>query len=110
MLDDSIYMETIVGDSSRGRLESGLMGKLFGARKRLITGESLFMATCMLAATKGVSIGVGFFGGFIMQKLEGDGMAFVYASRYYVLISDVGYYRNVGGVKTLAVKVSSSLL
>src|SRR5699024_10638647 len=106
---------------------SGLMGKLLGAGKRVITGGSLFMTTftnegtgkkhvsfaspypgkimpmdlseldgkiicqkdAFLAAAKGVSVGVefqkkvgtGFFGGegFIMQKLEGDGMAFVHA-------------------------------
>ncbi len=126
MMDDSIKMETIFGDGSKSN-GGGLMGKLMGAGKRLITGESLFMTTftnegsgkrhvyfaspypgkiipmdlselggkiicqkdAFLAAAKGVSvgvefqrkIGVGFFGGegFIMQKLEGDGMAFVHA-------------------------------
>ena len=105
----------------------GFMGKLMGAGKRLLTGESLFMTTftnvgsgkkhvsfaspypgkiipmdlsqyngkiicqkdAFLAAAKGVSVGIefqrklgaGFFGGegFIMQKLEGDGLAFVHA-------------------------------
>ena len=126
MMEDGIEMETIFGDGS-GNSGSGLMGKLMGAGKRLITGESLFMTTftntgsgkkhasfaapypgkiipmdlsqlngkiicqkdAFLAAAKGVSVGVefqrklgvGFFGGegFIMQKLEGDGMAFVHA-------------------------------
>ncbi|PLT33724.1 TIGR00266 family protein [Bacillus sp. V5-8f] len=125
MMEDGIHMETIFGDGSGGG--GGIMGKLFGAGKRLITGESLFMTTftnqgqgkkhvsfaspypgkivpmdlselggkiicqkdAFLAAAKGVSVGVefqrkigaGFFGGegFIMQKLEGDGMAFVHA-------------------------------
>lgn len=125
MMEDGIQMETIFGDgSNQGR---GLMGKLFGAGRRLLTGESLFMTVftntrpgknhvffaapypgkiipvdlsrvggklicqkdAFLCAAKGVSIGVefqrkmgvGFFGGegFIMQKLEGDGMAFVHA-------------------------------
>lgn len=125
MMEDDISMETIFGDgSSQG---SGLMGKLFNAGKRMLTGESLFMTTftndgsgkkhvsfaspypgkiipmdlseydgkvvcqkdAFLAAAKGVSVGIelqrklgtGFFGGegFIMQKLEGDGMAFVHA-------------------------------
>jgi uncharacterized protein (TIGR00266 family) len=124
MMQDGIHMETIFGD---GTESSGLMGKLFSAGKRVLTGESLFMTTftnnevgkkqvsfaspypgkiipmdlseyggkiicqkdSFLAAAKGVSvgiefqrkIGVGFFGGegFIMQKLEGDGMAFVHA-------------------------------
>lgn len=120
-------METIFGDGSKGSAGGGVMGKLMGAGKRLITGESLFMTTftnsgsgkrlvyfaspypgkiipmdlskmggkvicqkdAFLAAAKGVSVGVefqrklgvGFFGGegFIMQKLEGDGIAFVHA-------------------------------
>ncbi|MFJ8257438.1 TIGR00266 family protein [Peribacillus asahii] len=125
MMDGNIKMETVFGDGSAG--SSGIMGKLFGAGKRILTGESLFMTTftnegagkshvsfaspypgkiipmdlselggkiicqkdSFLAAAKGVSIGIefqrklgaGFFGGegFIMQKLEGDGMAFVHA-------------------------------
>ncbi|TFB21801.1 TIGR00266 family protein [Filobacillus milosensis] len=125
MMDDQIQMETIFGDGSAN--QGGFMGKLLGAGKRVITGESLFMTTftnvgtgkkhvsfaspypgkivpmdlseldgklicqkdAFLAAAKGVSVGIdfqkkigaGFFGGegFIMQKLEGDGMAFVHA-------------------------------
>lgn len=125
MMEDSIHMETVFGDGS-GQA-NGVMGKLFSAGKRMLTGESLFMTTftnqgsekrhvsfaspypgkivpmdlselggkiicqkdAFLAAAKGVSVGVefqrkigaGFFGGegFIMQKLEGDGMAFVHA-------------------------------
>lgn len=126
MMEDNIRMETVFGDGS-GNSGGGIMGKLMGAGKRLITGESLFMTTftnegmgkrrvyfaspypgkiipmdlsqmggkiicqkdAFLAAAKGVSVGVefrrklgtGFFGGegFIMQKLEGDGMAFIHA-------------------------------
>ena len=126
MMEDDIHMETIFGDGS-GSSSSGLMGKLFSAGKRVITGESLFMTAftnqghgkkhvsfaspypgkiipmdlsemggkiicqkdAFLAAAKGVSVGIefqrkigaGFFGGegFIMQKLEGDGLAFVHA-------------------------------
>ncbi|WP_040036431.1 TIGR00266 family protein [Bacillus thermotolerans] len=125
MMEDGIVMETVFGDGSNQG--SGLMGKLLGAGKRVLTGESLFMTTftnegqgkkhvsfaspypgkivpmdlsmlngkiicqkdAFLAAAKGVSVGIelqrklgtGFFGGegFIMQKLEGDGMAFVHA-------------------------------
>ncbi|AIF42260.1 TIGR00266 family protein [Virgibacillus sp. SK37] len=126
MMDDQIRMETIFGDGSSSN-QGGLMGKLIGAGKRVLTGESLFMTAftnegvgkrhvsfaspypgkiipmdlseisgklicqkdAFLAAAKGVSVGIefqrklgtGFFGGegFIMQKLEGDGMAFVHA-------------------------------
>ena len=107
--------------------EGGFFGKLLGAGKRLVTGESLFTTVytnqasgkqrvafaapyagkilpmnlrelggtllcqkdAFLCAARGVSLGIafqqklstGFFGGegFIMQKLEGDGMAFVHA-------------------------------
>jgi uncharacterized protein (TIGR00266 family) len=123
-MDDGIEMETIFGD---GTEQQGLMGKLFGAGKRVLTGESLFMTVfanqgqgkrrvafgapypgkilpirladvggeliaqkdSFLAAAKGVTIGIAFqkrigaglFGGegFIMQRLQGDGMAFVHA-------------------------------
>ena len=43
MMDDGVQMETLFGDGS-GR-EGGLMGKLFSAGKRLLTGENLFMTT-----------------------------------------------------------------
>ena len=125
MMEDGIKMDTIFGDGSDKN--KGVMGKIFGAGKRLLTGESLFMTAfynqvngkkkvsfaspypgkiipidltnygekficqkdAFLCAAKGVSIGIefsrklgrGLFGGegFIMQKLEGDGMAFVHA-------------------------------
>jgi uncharacterized protein (TIGR00266 family) len=123
--DPAIEMTTVFGDGS-GQ-SGGFMGKLVGAGKRLLTGESLFTTVfthtgtgkahvafaspypgtilaldldhyggrlicqkdAFLAAAKGVSIGIAFqkrvmtglFGGegFIMQKLEGDGMVFVHA-------------------------------
>ncbi|KIL40183.1 hypothetical protein SD70_15285 [Gordoniibacillus kamchatkensis] len=125
MMDQGIGMETIFGDGSAA--SQGFMGKLLGAGRRLLTGESLFMTVftnrghgkqsvsfaapypgkilpmdlsqlggklvcqkdSFLCAAKGVSIGiefqrklgVGFFGGegFIMEKIEGDGLAFVHA-------------------------------
>ncbi|MCB0439285.1 MAG: TIGR00266 family protein [Mangrovimonas sp.] len=125
MMDDNIKMESIFGDGSKQ--DSSFMGKILGAGKRILTGESLFMTAfynvgigkknvsfaspypgkivpldlteyggkficqkdAFLCAAKGVSIGIefskrlgrGLFGGegFIMQKLEGDGMAFVHA-------------------------------
>src|SRR5919107_4692928 len=40
-MDDGIEMETIFGDGSQQN--SGFLGSLLGAGKRLITGESLFM-------------------------------------------------------------------
>lgn len=128
-MENGIKMETIFGDGS-GAGGSGLMGKLFSAGKRLLTGESLFMTAytntldgkghvtfaspypgkiipvdlskvggrvicqkdAFLCAAKGVSVGIefqkrlgtGIFGGegFIMEKLEGDGMAFMHAGGY----------------------------
>ena len=125
-MDPGITMDSVFGDGS-AQQGGGFFGKLLGAGKRLITGESLFttvytnqaatkqrvgfaapypgkilpmnlrqlggMLICQkdafLCAARGVSLGihfqqklsVGFFGGegFIMQKLEGDGLAFVHA-------------------------------
>jgi uncharacterized protein (TIGR00266 family) len=124
-MDDGVEMETVFGDGSQQ--QSGFMGALMGAGKRLLTGESLFMTVFLnrsgqkrkvafgapypgkilpmhlrdlggeliaqkdsfLAAAKGVSVGIAFqrklgaglFGGegFIMQRLQGDGWAFIHA-------------------------------
>ena len=43
MMDNSISMETIFGDGSSKSNGGGFIGKLGGATKRVITGESLFM-------------------------------------------------------------------
>ena len=125
-MDAGIRMDTVFGDAS-GQGGGGLFGKLLGAGKRLVTGESLFTTVytnqgsgkrrvafaapypgkilamdlrqlggtlvcqkdAFLCAARGVSLGiwfqqrlsVGFFGGegFIMQRLDGDGLAFVHA-------------------------------
>jgi len=125
MMDDQIKMNTIFGDGSNQ--EKGILGKIFSAGKRILTGESLFMTVftndglgkkqisfaspypgkiipidltefggkficqkdAFLCAAKGVSIGIefskklgrGLFGGegFIMQKMEGDGLGFIHA-------------------------------
>jgi uncharacterized protein (TIGR00266 family) len=124
-MEDGIQMDTVFGDGSAQH--SGVFGKLLGAGKRLVTGESLFTTVyvnkgggkrkvafaapytgriipfdlakyggtmicqkdAFLCAAKGVALGiafqkklgVGFFGGegFIMQKLEGDGLAFAHS-------------------------------
>lgn len=124
-MDAGIAMDTVFGDGSAQT--GGLFGKLLGAGKRLVTGESLFTTVytnqsagkkrvafaapypgkilpmnlrdlggtlicqkdAFLCAARGVALGiyfqqklsVGFFGGegFIMQKLEGEGLAFVHA-------------------------------
>jgi uncharacterized protein (TIGR00266 family) len=124
-MEDGIEMETIFGDGSQQ--QSGFLGALMGAGKRLLTGESLFMTVfwnrgagkkhvafgapypgkiipihlseiggellaqkdAFLCAAKGVSLGIAFtkrfgaglFGGegFILQRLQGDGLAFVHA-------------------------------
>lgn len=122
-MTEGVRFETRMGDGST----SGLLGKLWGAGKRLLTGESLFMThfsnagkaqarvafaapypgtvvpidlaqvggrlicqkDAFLCAAHGTRIGIrfnkrigaGFFGGegFILQQLEGDGLAFVHA-------------------------------
>ena len=38
-----IHMDTVFGDGSRQHEQAGLLGRLAGAGKRLLTGESLFM-------------------------------------------------------------------
>jgi len=125
-MDNGISFETKMGDGSE--LNESLLGKVFGAGKRVITGESIFMThftntsyskkkiafaapypgkivslelselphnqfTCQkgafLCAALGTKIditfnkrfGSGLFGGegFILQKLSGDGRAFVHA-------------------------------
>ena len=124
-MEDGIVFEAKMGDGSDAN--EGLVGKLFGAAKRVITGESLFLThftngssdkkrvafaapypgsiipldlskldgeficqkdafLCAALGTKvGISfskkIGTGLFGGegFILEHLEGDGMAFVHA-------------------------------
>lgn len=43
MMDDDIELQTIFGDGS-GQ-DKGILGKLFSAGKRVLTGESLFMTT-----------------------------------------------------------------
>ena len=125
MMQDGIDMDTIFGDGSAQ--QGGVLSKLLGAGKRLVTGESLFTTVfhnearakrrvafaapypgkiiavklndvggvlicqkdSFLCAARGVSLGIAFqrklgaglFGGegFIMQKLEGEGMVFVHA-------------------------------
>jgi len=124
-MEEDIAFETKMGDGSNP--DEGLMGKLFSAGKRVITGESIFTThfsnrgsrkrrvafsapypgnivplnmaelgekvicqkDAFLCAALGTRvsisfnrrIGAGFFGGegFILQKLEGDGMAFIQA-------------------------------
>jgi uncharacterized protein (AIM24 family) len=124
-MDAGVQMDTVFGDGSAS--QGGFLGKLLGAGKRLVTGESLFTTVytnptpakqrvafaapypgkiipldlrqlggtlicqkdAFLCAARGVSLGiyfqrklgVGFFGGegFIMQRLDGDGLAFVHA-------------------------------
>jgi uncharacterized protein (AIM24 family) len=41
MMEEQIKMNTILGDGSNQ--EKGLLGKIFSAGKRILTGESLFM-------------------------------------------------------------------
>ena len=124
-MDDGITFEAKMGDGSKP--DDGIFGKLLGAGKRVLTGESIFIThftntgagkkrvafaapypgkiipvdmskimdellcqkDAFLCAALGTEIGIaftkrlgtGFFGGegFILQRLRGDGMAFVQA-------------------------------
>jgi len=42
-MKDGIQMQTIFGDGSKCSETDGMLGKMFSAGKRLLTGESLFM-------------------------------------------------------------------
>jgi uncharacterized protein (TIGR00266 family) len=69
-------------------------GKIIALDLSLLGGKIIAQKDAFLCAAKGVTIGIefqrklgtGLFGGegFIMQKLEGDGMAFVHAGGYVV--------------------------
>jgi len=69
-------------------------GKIIPLDLQLLNGKVIAQKDAFLCAAKGVSIGIefqrrlgtGIFGGegFIMQKLEGDGMCFVHAGGYVV--------------------------
>ena len=124
-MEEDISFEARMGDGSEAN--QGILGKLMGVGKRLLTGESLFMThftnqgalkrhvafaapypgkivpvdlahlggdlicqkDAFLCAAKGTAVsiafnqklGAGFFGGegFILQKLKGDGLAFLHA-------------------------------
>lgn len=124
-MSQGIAMQTVFGDPARE--QQGVLGKLFEAGKRMVTGESLFLTTfgatgrqreqvafaapypgkivplhlhelggeilcqksAFLCAARGVQIdiafqkrfAVGLFGGegFILQRIKGDGIAFVHA-------------------------------
>ncbi len=123
-MDDGITFEAKMGDGSSP--DEGVFGKLLGAGKRVLTGESIFMThftnsgsgkkqvafaapypgkiipidmakirgelycqkDAFLCAALGTRmdiaftkrLGAGFFGGegFILQRLQGDGMAFIH--------------------------------
>jgi len=124
-MDDGISFEAKMGDGSQA--DNGMLGKLMGAGKRALSGESIFMThftnsgsgkkrvsfaapypgkivpinlskvggeilcqkDAFLCAALGTQVsiafnkrfGAGFFGGegFILQRLRGDGLAFVHA-------------------------------
>lgn len=124
-MEDGIDFQARMGDGTE--MDKGLLGKVFGAGKRMLTGESLFMThftnqgsgkkrvafaapypgriipldlseiggrlicqkDAFLCAAYGTKVtitfnrkfGAGLFGGegFILQKLEGNGLAFVHA-------------------------------
>jgi uncharacterized protein (AIM24 family) len=78
-MDEGIAMETIFGDGSQQN--SGFMGALLGAGKRLITGESLFMTVFLNqgAGKKKVAFGAPYPGKIIpvhLAELGGEGLFF----------------------------------
>jgi uncharacterized protein (TIGR00266 family) len=69
-MDDGIAMETIFGDGSRQN--TGIMGALLGAGKRLLTGESLFMTVFQNQGTgkKRVAFGAPYPGKIVPVRLS----------------------------------------
>ena len=69
-MDDGIAMETIFGDGSQQN--SGFIGSLLGAGKRLLTGESLFMTVFKNEGSgkRKVAFGAPFPGKIIPVKLS----------------------------------------
>jgi|SRR5690554_3864326 len=130
---ESLFMTTFTNTGMGKRhvyFASPYPGKIIPMDLSELNGKIICQKDAFLAAAKGVSVGVefqrkiaaGFFGGegFIMQKLEGDGMAFVHAGGaihkkelqpgevlrvdtgcFVAMTSDVEYnIEAVGGVKT----------
>ncbi len=55
--DGSVTMDTVFGDGSEKARDSGIFGKLAGAGKRLITGESLFTTVFTHAGSDKARVG-----------------------------------------------------
>jgi uncharacterized protein (TIGR00266 family) len=92
---ESLFMTafTNIGNSKkRVSFAAPYTGKIIPLDLSLLNGKIIAQKDAFLCAAKGVSVGIhfqrrlgtGIFGGegFIMQKLEGDGMAFVHAGGY----------------------------
>lgn len=89
---ESLFMTTFTNEGigkKRVSFAAPYPGKIIPMDLSMLNGRIICQKDAFLAAAKGVSIGiefqrkigVGFFGGegFIMQKLEGDGLVFVHA-------------------------------
>ena len=89
---ESMFMTAFINQDRMKRkvsFASPYPGKILAIDLRQFQGKFICQKSSFLCAAKGVSIGIefskklgrGFFGGegFIMQKMEGDGMAFVHS-------------------------------
>jgi uncharacterized protein (TIGR00266 family) len=94
---ESLFMTTFTNhglDKQRVTFASPYAGKIVPLDLSNLNGKIVCQKDAFLCAAKGVQVGIefqrklgtGLFGGegFIMQKLEGDGMAFVHAGGYIV--------------------------
>lgn len=94
---ESLFMTTytnVAQDKRRVTFASPYPGKIVPFDLAVLGGKMICQKDAFLCAAKGVSVGIefqkrlgtGLFGGegFIMQKLEGDGLAFVHAGGYIV--------------------------
>ncbi len=94
---ESLFMTAFTNTGSGKKkvsFASPYTGKIIALDLKLLNGKIIAQKDAFLCAAKGVSVGIefqrrlgtGIFGGegFIMQKLEGDGMCFVHAGGYVV--------------------------
>ncbi|MBV6442063.1 MAG: TIGR00266 family protein [Haliscomenobacteraceae bacterium CHB4] len=86
------YTNVAAGQKQRATFAAPYAGKIVPLDLQQLGGKIICQKDAFLCAAKGVQVGIefqrklgtGLFGGegFIMQKLEGDGMAFVHAGGY----------------------------
>jgi len=103
MMEDGIEMDTVFGDSSETQASAGLVGKLLGAGKRLITGESLFTTIFHNEADgkRRVAFAAPYPGGIIALDLPALGGEFICQKDAFLCAArgvslDIAFQRKIG--------------